>query len=543
LEQADGYRLIRQIGNGLSGPVWTADGPTVRVALRQFVSHAVQGSEDWVGDRAHFLQSGRAGLNLKTPKVVQVLEAIDDGADAWIAMEFIQDETLDSLLSKDRVPVERATYMLRVAAVTLDHAHRSGVVHGDLKPSNIFVGSDSSVKISDFAISPRAKRNRRGTMSSDWVHPYLSPEHLLSPATIGPKSDQYALAAIAYFMYTGQAPFARGADDPGPAILRGDLPLASSVNRSLPRGMDLPLLKALSRDPGQRYESCMQLIEALAAGLLPVASSPTSEKRRSAPAIMYAGIGSLVLALIVAGVLLRGRSQSGIQVKNAAAVVTRSTDAPAAVSQVGEAANTARQTGQRGSSGKADSAPARNTQSAREPAAIQYTKPHPLAFPGSGTSQTEAIQRPQREPRYDPPAPVEPNARPAAVSIPVAPLRSAAPDTSLVMANLEGAPKGFSLAVYSRSKPVGNGISFGFRDPVLGELGAGDLTARVLLNGPAGKGRLSLEWSIEGTPMNARFVNANSVVAYQNEPTPGTYKVTLRQDAKTVAEHTFRIIP
>src|ERR1700733_2813487 len=152
LEQSD-YKLIRNLGSGLAGEVWLADGPSGRVAMRRFGSTAVQGSEDWLADRSRFLQAGRQSLTLRNPRIVSVLDVIDERANEWIAAEFVQDETLDALLQREKLPVEQISYMLRSIALALDYAHASGVPHGDLKPSNIFVGEKRNVRVTDFAIS------------------------------------------------------------------------------------------------------------------------------------------------------------------------------------------------------------------------------------------------------------------------------------------------------------------------------------------------------------------------------------------------------
>ena len=122
MEQSD-YKLIRQVGAGISGAVWMADGPAGQVAMRQFASPAQPGSEEWLADRAHFLQAARQGLTFRSPRVVPVLDVIDDSDDAWVASEFVEDDTVESLLSHERLSVAQANRILRGAALALDQAH------------------------------------------------------------------------------------------------------------------------------------------------------------------------------------------------------------------------------------------------------------------------------------------------------------------------------------------------------------------------------------------------------------------------------------
>lgn len=535
----DGYKLIRQIGTGLAGPLWLADSPSgSRVAIRRFASAAPQGSDEWLAARAHFLQSARQAATLKQPRVARVLEIIDEGSEAWVVSEFLTDEPLSTLLNREKLSPEQANFMLRAMAVTLDYVHQSGVVHGDLKPSNIFVGDKRSIRLTDFAISPRARRNLRGPMPAAWVHGYLSPEHLLAPATIGPKSDQYALAAIAWHLYTGQTPFGQSGADPSHAILQGLLTPASSVNRSLPRGLDAAISRALARDPAHRYPSCTALVEELEAAVTPV-SDPAFERKESSPKAMYAGIASLVLALVIAAFLLRPSAKTTTLAK----VQTPPVTAPAAQTvPVSPAAGAEPKTTAKspkkdppkpkpfpdGNGAQAPAAPVRSESVGRSDDASASRPPKQVAGSGSPSGSLASLGialggRPA----------VVPAAGPQGQRVADPPIPIYGPDV----------PKGFSLVVYSRRNLVGQGISFALKDPSLGEMGAGDLRAEVRANGPVGKGTLSLEWELDGTPMSASLVKPGAVYEYRNEPSPGTYKVILRQDANKVAEYTFRITP
>ena len=127
------------------------------------------------------------------------------------------------------------------------------------------------------------------------------------------------------------------------------------------------------------------------------------------------------------------------------------------------------------------------------------------------------------------------------------PIRPSPQDNTFVLPPPPGATPGYSLKVFSRDEakhPIESGTSFGFRDPDLGEMGAGDLKAHVVLTGPPpGKGALSIEWRVDGTTMDGHVVNPNTISEYGNEPRPGQYRVILRQagNPNPVAEYTFRI--
>jgi serine/threonine protein kinase len=534
VEQSD-YKLIRQVGAGVSGAVWMADGPAGRVAMREFASPAAQGSEDWLADRAHFLQAAKQCLTLRNPKVVSVLDVVDDADGAWVASEFVEDETVESLLNHERLSLDQANRILRGAAVALDQAHRSGIVHGDLKPSNIFVGK-KGVRIGDFAISPRARRSPRVEWSSAWIHPWLTPEHLVAPGTIGPRTDVYALAAIAYYMYTGKQPFSSSGDVRA-AILRGQLDLPATVSRALAGGLEIPLRKAMSRDPGQRYASGAEMMGALEAGTGAAADlGEAGDKGASSNKLIYAGIGSLFVAMAVAGLLLLHRPKAPTQPPPTPAAAsgpiasvvppvlpvdskpTKKTKAPPTkVDAGGELTH--------------------NTPPHSQPSVAQKKETRPDPFP-------VVVNNPGRKAEISPPPPKPPNPGPDSIQGQAKLAGVVPPDV------YSNAPKGYSLAVYSRKANdpahlIANTISFKYRDPTLGEMGAGDLKAMVLLNGPPpGKGHfLSLVWKVDGTPMDAHFVNPNTVTEFGSEPIRGTYQLMLMLDKDKVAEYTFRIMP
>jgi serine/threonine-protein kinase len=508
--------------------------------MRRFGSTAVQGSEEWIADRSYFLQAGRQSLTLRNPRIVSVLDVIEERANVWVAAEFVQDETLDAVLQREKLSAEQTSYMLRLMALALDYAHASGVPHGDLKPSNIFVGEKRTIRLTDFAISPRARRSPQGAMDPAWVHPYLSPEHFIAPASIGARSDQYSLAAIAYRMYTGKAPFAAPGGNPSPAILRGQVATPSTVNRNLPAGIDIPILRALSRDPAQRYSSCIEFVEQLEASLVPTAPLPVAAGG-SSPKLMYAGLGSLVVALgIAAALMLSGKSASKeVKKLDQTATTQISVVTPPPV------------------------APSPKTAALQKTPPAISTKPSPIP-------RTQAVPPAQRNPPTETVAaserPVAPQPVQSAPNIPISSqnikkianavqpaltgvsvrVQSAPPPTrEVVLPPPVDAHPGYSLKVFSRDEakhPIENGLSFAFRDPELGEMGVGDLKAHVVLNGPPpGKGPLTIEWKVDGTTMDGHLVNPNTISEFGNEPIPGAYRVVLRQGANTVAEYTFRI--
>lgn len=522
MSDSENYRLIRQLGTGLAGPVYLAESDTGQVVVRQFRSQSSPGSPAWTSERRHFLAAARQAATLVQSRIVQTREVIDEGDEAFVAMEYVPAETLDPVLKRGDLLPERANYLLRRMALTLDYVHQKGLAHGDLKPSNVFALPERSVKISDFAISPRA-RTDHGPLPPEWAHPYVSPEHFTAPESIGPRADRYSLAAIAYHLYTGRSPFDEWGADLRAAILTGDMPLASSLREHLSPRVDGVFQKALSRDPQQRYESSMEFVDALEASLTSAAGVAVPVNRRAFnPLYLLAGL----LAAGILGAALLISSGKGRAVKPTSAPPQTQAEAPPIV--------------------KPD---------VKDPVQLNGTDPKVAKKPPAPPAKDGGTTAPSPLPG---PVPVKPNGGKTepqiAVSVPPKPLisnhvlpiggqpvRGGDPGQIPIDPLPTTQVKSLDLAIYSRSRKLENSVAFPYNDPTLGELGHGDLKAVVQVTGPVPKGKFTLEWLVEGMRMDARTITPNHVIEYGNEPTAGTYVVKLRLDAKELKTFVFRI--
>jgi serine/threonine protein kinase len=482
-----GYQLGQRIGVGAGGPVYQAKTDTGEVAIRQFESKADPASQAWLDERQWFLQAGRQALGLTHPRIVPVFDVIDAEGEAFIVMEYMAAPTLATALLATRryTPAETDT-VLRQVAMALDFAHGRGVVHGDLKPSDIFL-TERGARLSDFAISPRARRLDHSPVDASLVHGYLSPEHLRGSASIGPRADQYSLAVIAYQMYTGQSPYGNNVLDLAPAILSAPVIPPSQVDPRLPSGIDAPLLKALNRDPDQRYGSCGELFAFLGASLI---TQPEPVGRR-VPKLVYV-LAPLLLLALLAGIWLLSRkapaSKNPVSLHPAVPV-----QQPTATTPTGSAPQ----------GSKSKKRPAKNT--AASDASPASEVPHRGLLPAP-----------------EPPTP-----------------------------EVAGTAQGFTIDVLSRGDHrIENGSSFPFLDQQLGELGQGELTALVSFEGRhLQRDRLELKWIVDDIVWDRKAIvfqrepgaKQTMIVKYGNEPTPGYYRVTLEQKGRVIQSFTFRI--
>jgi serine/threonine protein kinase len=477
--------------------VYLSETDSGTVAVRQFRSQFPPESAEGQADRHSFLAAARRAATLKQAQIAAVSDVIDEDGGAFLATEYLGGETLQSCLSRERFSAQQANILLRGIARALDYAHQEGVVHGDLKPSNVFVLPDHQIKVTDFAISPRARAMRQ-PFPAEWSHFYLSPEHLRTPEAIDRWSDQYSLGAIAYHLYTGQPPFAANADDLLSAISFGEVAPPSSVRPGLSQSADRAIQKALSREPQQRYASNALFVDRLEASIAFADPSQPSDKR--SPKALYLAIGAAMVALLAIALFFIRPWRASIEPSRHSTSRTLSTELTRA----------------------------------------PETKPAPVPRPTSSLQQAKTWGRPthkKTEGTASPPAPT----RMVAIGTPVL------PPTDQPHAK-EAMPVPLPLhvpeiAVFSRTTKIDPDSSFGYSDPTLGEMGYGDLKAIVQTDGPPPKGRLTLEWCLDDICQGPKPVSVNRPVDYNNEPTTGRYKIILRANSKPVKTFAFRITP
>jgi len=214
-----------------------------------------------------FVREARAMAAWHHPNIIPIYYADDEAGYTYYVMEYIQGMDLEQILNeyKDRnelIPHADAIRVGRAAANALDFAHRHGVIHRDVKPSNLLISADNRVVLTDFGL---ALSNQIDSIGSVFGSPqYIAPEQARNSSQAIPQSDLYALSVILYQMLTGALPF----DDPSPASLAIqhltlDPPPPRQVNPSLSAQVEAVLLKGLSKSPGQRFQSGKELMDAL----------------------------------------------------------------------------------------------------------------------------------------------------------------------------------------------------------------------------------------------------------------------------------------
>ena len=221
--------------------------------------------------RARILAAARDFGTLEHPALVVPLDVLVAQDCLWIVSRLIEGSPLDLRLRDERPPSSpEAVALVAELADALQSAHERGIVHGDINPSNILIAANGRPYLVEFqwpvlaAIADRNGLRERGRFLG--AAPYIAPEQVRSEASpADPRRDVYALGVVLYELLSGRRPFQGSVVEILRQVTTTDPPPPRSINRSIPRELEVICLRALERDPDQRYPSAGALAEALRA--------------------------------------------------------------------------------------------------------------------------------------------------------------------------------------------------------------------------------------------------------------------------------------
>jgi serine/threonine-protein kinase len=286
-ERMGRYLVTGELGRGAMGIVYEAVDPLIgrNVALKiiHFQGVANEKEADFLRDR--LFREARAAGRLFHPGIVVILDVGQEGDTAYIAMERIEGPTLLELLAtSDKLPTAQVIDILRQTASALDYAHQNGVIHRDIKPGNIMLHKGKVVKVADFGIA-KSTATTYGTMTGMMLGTpsYMSPEQI-EAAPVDGRSDQFALAVVAFEMLSGARPF-QGDSIATLAhmIAYGPRPSLRNANPTFGPAVDQVLHRALARSPNDRYATCVEFVGALEEALTRAPEPPPLPSPSDAP--------------------------------------------------------------------------------------------------------------------------------------------------------------------------------------------------------------------------------------------------------------------
>ncbi len=254
------YRLLGKLGSGGMADVWCAEDTMLdrRVALK-FLHERFAQDEQFV---ERFRREASSAAGLQHPNVVGVFDRGTFDGSHYIAMEYVEGAALNDLIERG-LSVGEAVEIVRQVLAGARYAHANGIVHRDLKPQNVLVDAEGRARVTDFGIARAGVSEITQTGSVLGTAQYLSPEQAQGlPVTAA--SDIYSIGVLLYEALTGRVPFE--AESPVSVALKqvSEAPRPpSQLNSAVSRALDAVVLKALAKDPANRFASAEEFLEAL----------------------------------------------------------------------------------------------------------------------------------------------------------------------------------------------------------------------------------------------------------------------------------------
>lgn len=267
------YQIVAPLGHGGMAAVYKAYQPAMdRYVALKILPKQLALDPEFVG---RFEQEAKVIAKLQHPHILPVHDFGEAEGYTYIVMPFVDSGTLADLMKRGPLPLERIIGVMKQVGDALDYAHSRGIVHRDVKPSNVLVDASGNCLLTDFGISKIVESSAKFTATGNLIGTpaYMSPEQAKG-LVVDRRSDLYALGVILYEMATGQVPYS--AETPLAVVIKhinDPLPPPRMVQPNLPETVERVILKSLAKDPTERYTSAAEMVAALQIGM----ESPTSQ--------------------------------------------------------------------------------------------------------------------------------------------------------------------------------------------------------------------------------------------------------------------------
>jgi serine/threonine protein kinase len=263
------YRITDQLGHGGMATVYRAYHANLDRYVAIKVLHAALKSDPNFETR--FRREAQIVARLDHPNIVPIYDYDEHHGEPYLVMKFIEGDTLKARLVHKPLTLEETLHIMTAIGGALTYAHERDILHRDIKPSNILIDVTGVPYLADFGLARMASAGE-STLSQDMMlgtPQYISPEQAQGVQHLTASTDIYSLGVVLYELTVGRVPFT--ADTPFAIIhshIFSPLPLPSRVNPQVPAPVERVLMKALAKNPADRYESAVQMVDAFREAVL-----------------------------------------------------------------------------------------------------------------------------------------------------------------------------------------------------------------------------------------------------------------------------------
>ena len=265
------YEIEKELGRGAMGVVYLGRDPKINrmVAIKTMMIEEGSDGESAKSVKERFFREAESAGTLNHPNIVRIFDAGDENDVAYIAMELLDGHDLVRYGQKDGLlPLEKAIEYIAIVADALDYAHAQGIVHRDVKPANVMLLKDGSIRVADFGIARITASSKTATGTVMGTPSYMSPEQVAGKKVDG-RSDLFSLAVALFELMTGEKPF-KGGDGIGTLLFQianDQHPNVLTVKPGLPPALRTIIDKGLAKNPDGRFQRGSEFAVALRAVL------------------------------------------------------------------------------------------------------------------------------------------------------------------------------------------------------------------------------------------------------------------------------------
>lgn len=278
-ETIGAYRLVEKLGQGGMATVFKAYHPALDRYVAMKVLHpAFMEDSNFL---ARFQREARMVAKLDHPNIVSIYDSSDHEGCPYLVMKYIEGETLKAHLKRDRLSHDEILRVLDSVGTALQYAHERNILHRDIKPSNVLITKEGHIYLTDFGLARIAQSGETSLTADRMVGTpqYMSPEQATARSDLDNRTDIYSLGVMLYEMVVGQVPF--NADTPFSIIhdhIYTPLPLPRQINPDISESMERILLKALAKNPDDRFNDIAALVAAAHSAIIGGDKLPSAER-------------------------------------------------------------------------------------------------------------------------------------------------------------------------------------------------------------------------------------------------------------------------